>query len=94
MQIFLSKQISDFYHLPFAIVGTMHLVIANLLILMHFPPPYTHMVHGNKKLFDTINVMIFVCFLKEALKVIRPRGYKTFFMLNSIEHEIFSDHKC
>ena len=23
-----------------------------------------------------------------------PRGYKTFFMLNSIEHEIFSAHKC
>ena len=25
---------------------------------------------------------------------IRPRGYKTFFMLNSIEHEIFPAHKC
>ena len=24
----------------------------------------------------------------------RPRGYKTFFMLNSIEHEIFPAHKC
>ena len=23
-----------------------------------------------------------------------PRGYKTFFMLNSIEHEIFPAHKC
>ena len=23
----------------------------------------------------------------------RPRGYKTFFMLNSIEHEIFPAHK-
>ena len=25
---------------------------------------------------------------------IRPRGYKTFFMLNSVEHEIFPAHKC
>ena len=23
-----------------------------------------------------------------------PRGYKTFFMLNSAEHEIFSANKC
>ena len=23
-----------------------------------------------------------------------PRGYKTFFMLNSAEHEIFPAHKC
>ena len=27
-------------------------------------------------------------------KLNRPRGYKTFFMLNSIEHEIFPAHKC
>ena len=25
---------------------------------------------------------------------IRPRGYKTFFMLNSTEHEFFPAHKC
>ena len=24
----------------------------------------------------------------------RPRGYKTFYMLNSAEHEIFPAHKC
>ena len=23
-----------------------------------------------------------------------PRGYKTFFMLNSAEHEIYTAHKC
>ena len=23
-----------------------------------------------------------------------PRGYKTFFLLNSTEHEIFPAHKC
>ena len=23
-----------------------------------------------------------------------PRGYKTFFMLNSVEHKIFPAHKC
>ena len=26
--------------------------------------------------------------------LIRPRGYKTFSMLNSVEHEIFPAHKC
>ena len=26
--------------------------------------------------------------------LIRPRGYKTFFMLNSVEHEIFPAHEC
>ena len=25
--------------------------------------------------------------------LIRPRGYKTFFMLNSVEHEILNTHK-
>ena len=25
---------------------------------------------------------------------IRPRGYKTFFILNSAEHEIYPAHKC
>ena len=24
----------------------------------------------------------------------RPQGYKTFFMLNSIEHKIYHAHKC
>ena len=24
----------------------------------------------------------------------RPRGYKTFFMLNSVKHELYSAHKC
>ena len=27
-------------------------------------------------------------------KVNWPRGYKTFFMLTSVEHEFFLDHKC
>ena len=26
--------------------------------------------------------------------LIRPRGYKTLFMLNSVEHEILNAHKC
>ena len=30
--------------------------------------------------------------LKETLVRIRPRGYKTFFMLNSAEHEIYPAH--
>ena len=34
-----------------------------------------------------------VIFYKED-QLSRPRGYKTFFMLNSVEHEIFPAHKC
>ena len=29
-----------------------------------------------------------------AISLTWPRGYKTFFMLNSAEHEIFAAHKC
>ena len=29
-----------------------------------------------------------------VLLLTRARGYKTFFMLNSIEHEIFPAHRC
>ena len=28
------------------------------------------------------------------LEAVRPRGNKTFFMLNSVEHEILNAHKC
>ena len=31
---------------------------------------------------------------RDRFHKIRPRGYKTFFMLNSTEHEIFPAHKC
>ena len=37
----------------------------------------------------TINLRIL-----EQTKGSRPRGYKTFSMLNSVEHEIFSALKC
>ena len=33
-------------------------------------------------------------FYENLDKVYWPRGYKTFFMLNSVEHEIFPAHKC
>ena len=33
-------------------------------------------------------------FIVGARKEDRARGYKTFFMLNSTEHEIFPAHKC
>ena len=35
-------------------------------------------------------------FLHQSLKPLgpRPRGYKTLFMLNSAEHEIYPAHKC
>ena len=31
---------------------------------------------------------------KQIMPETWPRGYKTFFMLNSVEHEIFPAHKC
>ena len=36
--------------------------------------------------------VILYCFQK-TLKYIRPRGYKTFFMVNSTENEISTAHK-
>ena len=32
--------------------------------------------------------------LGREVHMARPRGYKTFFMLNSAEHEIYPVHKC
>ena len=32
--------------------------------------------------------------LSVILRLAWPQGYKPFFMLNSIEHEIFPTHKC
>ena len=32
--------------------------------------------------------------LVDPVEEIRPQGYKTFFMLNSAEHEIYPSHKC
>ena len=29
-----------------------------------------------------------------SLEAVCTRGYKTFFMLNSVEHEIYPAHKC
>ena len=45
-----------------------------------------------------VNVYQFVCVLLSLLVLrlecwIWPRGYKTFFMLNSVEHEILNAHK-
>ena len=35
-----------------------------------------------------------ICAVENSLRYIRARGYKTFFMLNSNEHEIFPAHIC
>ena len=35
-----------------------------------------------------------ILWLYNLLEETRPRGYKTFSMLNSVEHEIFSALKC
>ena len=39
------------------------------------------------------SVCVFQC-LAVACLINWPRGYRTFFMLNSNEHEIFPAHKC
>ena len=33
-------------------------------------------------------------FLLSGPIILRPQGYKTFFMLNSAEHKIYPAHKC
>ena len=38
--------------------------------------------------------LLTVFFSSITIPNIWPQGYKTFFMLNSIEHEIFPAHKC
>ena len=54
----------------------------------------------NKKTNSLIySVLLHVCSQQMDLNLILfklawPRGYKTFFMLNSTEHEIFPAHKC
>ena len=40
------------------------------------------------------NMADFLCLKENPFTLTRPRGYKTFFMLNSVEHEIFPAHKC
>ena len=43
-----------------------------------------------KEIEEDLNRTIRVNFLS----INRPLGCKTFFMLNSAEHEIYPDHKC
>ena len=38
--------------------------------------------------------MLVLCMQAETVRKDRPRGYKTFFILNSAEHEIYPAHKC
>ena len=43
-----------------------------------------------------IRALLDICFLvpvSQVVQITRPRGYKTFFVLNSIEHEILNAHK-
>ena len=40
-----------------------------------------------------IGFVVRFCCILEVFQP-RPRGYKTFFMLNSAEHEIYPAHKC
>ena len=44
---------------------------------------------------DSENTTVEPCHKKpNNVLVSRPPGYKTFFMLNSAEHEIYPAHKC
>ena len=42
---------------------------------------------------DSFSVKEMMELLQNLLNGARPRGYKTFFMLNSVEHEILNAHK-
>ena len=35
-----------------------------------------------------------MCWSLHVRRLVRPRGYKTFSMLNSAEHKIYRAHKC
>ena len=43
---------------------------------------------------DIFSASYFRVVLFDTQGISRPRGYKTFSMLNSTEHEIFPTHKC
>ena len=45
------------------------------------------------KLLDEVSLSSNSVLVLKIRRVNRPRGYKTFFMLNSIEHEILNSHK-
>ena len=47
---------------------------------------------GDANAFDATQTENFIHSDSDNLS--RPRGYKTFFMFNSAEHEIFPSHKC
>ena len=42
--------------------------------------------------FKTLNLIVSVA-VQDGLSLSWPRGYKTFLMLNSAEHEIYPAHK-
>ena len=46
--------------------------------------------------FTVVNLYIYCgsLGLLSPIRIVRPRGYKTFFMLNSTEYENFPAHKC
>ena len=48
------------------------------------PPPTSYYFTG----------LVILCSVDAVRADSRARGYKTFFMLNSIEHEIFPAHRC
>ena len=50
-------------------------------------------VQADKRWYTFYNELR-IYFSEQISQASWPRGYKTFFMLNSIEHEIFPAHKC
>ena len=44
--------------------------------------------------FASKPITFYVVSTLHAIRSVRPQGYKTFFKLNSTEHEIYPDHKC
>ena len=48
----------------------------------------------SKVLFDIRVTLSYQCSRYRELTVYWLRGYKTFYMLNSVEHEILNAHKC
>ena len=51
-------------------------------------------VDGEMLIQCHVSVIQLLCNKLHTLNTSRARGYKTFFMLNSVEHEIFPAHIC
>ena len=79
------------YHPLFSCTSDMYLTINGIIFsgpFMHTDTPSGTGVNQSETAYE---ILVQIAYVKEPL--IRPRGYKTFYMLNLTEHEISTAHK-